>query len=593
MSSIGTATKKPALTPINTGNAALDNFVRNIIQIHQVEEGLRGKGETFKLDKKPSYRELVALGLVVPTSRGGNLKYAGDPVDGFKPGNGADPVPEYSSPSVPQNVTATGGFGVIFIEWDDPLASSPIPFFAHAEIWRSSTNNLGTAVLLATTISSIYSDKVGSGLTYYYWVRFVKDVKGTVVYGPFNATAGTAASSADDPEYIIGLLNKKITETELFSTLSARIDLIDGSVGLVGSVDARINAEAITRADQDVALANSISTLGATVDGNTSAIVTEQTARASADSALASDITTLQTTVGNNTSSISTLTSTTNGLAAEFYVKTDVNGYVAGFGIFNEGPGASGFLVNADLFAVGKFGQTDRIPFIIATVNGITRIALDAATFIPDATITQAKIGTAAITSAKIADAAIVNAKIADASITSAKIGFLQVTNALIGNVAISTAKIEDLAVSNAKIGNLAVDTLKIANEAVTVPAGSSINYNGFIPNSWITIDYVDVNWGSAAPAAVMVTAFCNYVPQATDSISVALRVAVSINGGVDITAGDVGLSAVNGNSVIANTSWRFTGQSGSCRYKIQVFASVGGKYKAGGCGITALGVRK
>lgn len=689
MTSIGTPTKKPALTPVQTGNTQLDNFINSVIQIHQVEEGLKGRGDAFKLDKKPTYRDLVALGLVIPIARGAAVKYSGKPVDGFKPGNGGDPVPDYSSPDVPTNVVATGGFGVIFIEWDDPLLTRTIPFFAHAEIWRSSTDDLGTATLLATAVSSIYSDKVGSGQTYYYWVRFVKDVKGTVVYGPFNATAGTEATSAEDVEYILDTLNGQITETHLYADLNTRINLVDAGAEVVGSVNARIaveteartldvsnlttsiqneqtarenaddslaqdilllvaatddnaagilaeqtarsdadtalansltaltatvddntsaiSAEQSARSDADTALSNSITSLSATVDDNTSAITAEQTARANADTALAQDITTLtgtvddntaailaeqtaranadsalatditalyaetgdnaaailaeqtarsnadsalatdisnlgatvddnsaaiiaeqtaradgdsalassitalSSTVGDNTSSISTLLSTTNGMAAEFYVKTDVNGYVAGFGVYNDGPGASGFIVNADYFAVGKAGQTDRIPFIVATVNGVSRIALDAATFIPDATITTAKVGTAAITSAKIDSAAITEAKIAtaaissakiqDAAITSAKIGFLQVVNAHIGNAAITSAK----------IGYAEIDTLRIAGDAVTVPSVITSS-GGSISTSWTTALTWSAVWPGLLPKGASIQGNVNFL---------------------------------------------------------------------------------
>ena len=76
------------------------------------------------------------------------------------------------------------------------------------------------------------------------------------------------------------------------------------------------------------------------------------------------------------------------GLRAQYSVKLDVNGYVAGFGLYNEGAGASGFIVRADKFVVGSAGS-NRTPFVID--GGVTYI--DAAV-IKDGTITAAKIGT-------------------------------------------------------------------------------------------------------------------------------------------------------------------------------------------------------
>jgi len=76
------------------------------------------------------------------------------------------------------------------------------------------------------------------------------------------------------------------------------------------------------------------------------------------------------------------------GLRAQYSVKLDVNGYVAGFGLYNEGAGASGFIVRADKFVVGSAGS-NRTPFVVD--GGVTYI--DAAV-IKDSTITAAKIAT-------------------------------------------------------------------------------------------------------------------------------------------------------------------------------------------------------
>jgi len=521
----------------------------------EILTGARGNG----LDKAVTRRELLASGAFrFQPASGGTIGGSGGNLIPVAP----DTDGRIDYPNAPEGLQVTGGFTFIMVEWDAPTFAG----FAYAEIWRAAADlspgatpaEFGSAVRVATTQATVYIDPVELESAYYYWIRFVNRNDEA---GPINATAGTLGQTARDINKIQAALESAITENQFAAALNSRIELIDGGELLPGSVNARILSEAQAREDGDNTIAEYVDVLQLTVNGNTSSIATLQTL--------------------------------TDGLSAQYMVKLDVNGYVTGFGLFNEGPGASGFLIHTDFFAVGKPGQTTKYPFIIGTVNGLTTIVLDAATFIADATITTAKIRDLAVDFAKIADLAVGSAKIANLAVTTAKIEDLAVTAAKIGYLAVGTAQINDAAITAAKIGNAEVGTLKIANEAVTVPAGSSIYYGGFIPNSWITIDYVDVNWGGNPPAAVMVSAFCNYEPQSGDSLSVALRVAVSINGGADITAGDVGLSAVNGYSVIANTSWRFTGQSGSCRYKIQVFASTGGKYKAGGCGITVLGVRR
>ncbi|ASG21416.1 phage tail protein [Nitrospirillum viridazoti] len=95
------------------------------------------------------------------------------------------------------------------------------------------------------------------------------------------------------------------------------------------------------------------------------AIQTEQTARANADSALSASITTLSTTVNGNTASISTLQSSVNGLSAQWVLKTDVNGYVAGIGLANSGD-SSTFVIRADTLAlVPPNSKTTQSPFFV------------------------------------------------------------------------------------------------------------------------------------------------------------------------------------------------------------------------------------
>jgi hypothetical protein len=103
-----------------------------------------------------------------------------------------------------------------------------------------------------------------------------------------------------------------------------------------------------------------------------------------------------------------------SGLRAQYNVKLDINGYVAGFGLYNEGAGASGFIVRADKFVVGSAGS-NLTPFVID--GGVTYI--DAAV-IKDGAITSAKIGT--LNADKITGGFISADRIEANSITAAKI---------------------------------------------------------------------------------------------------------------------------------------------------------------------------
>lgn len=321
------------------------------------------------------------------------------------------------------------------------------------------------------------------------------------------------------------------------SSVGARLDNLKDKNGFVTgkSLEATIVDNKTAQVEADSALSTSISNLSATVSNNftslSSSITTEATARASGDSTNATAITQVQSRLDTGDyAAVKTESSTTanavTGIQAKYSVKTDVNGYVSGFGLISSANDAvpySQFIFKADQFAFGAPGLTSAYPFVIqasaTTVNGVAvpaGVYIDAA-YIKNGSITNAKIGNAAIDSAKIADASIGTAKIADASIGTAKIADLSVTtlkiadanitNAKIANLAVTTAKIADanittakiadanitnakianLAVNSAKISDAAVTTLKIGANSVTVPvrfsfsqpSGTGSVYNG------------------------------------------------------------------------------------------------------------------
>jgi hypothetical protein len=140
---------------------------------------------------------------------------------------------------------AVGAFRTIIVTYDDYGAHSS---FAYVEIWRATVDDLGQAVKVGTSIAPVYVDSppnASRAVTYYYWGRIVNR-GGTP--GPFNATAGTAATTADDPTYMLELLTGEIKASHLYTDLNTRIDLIDGPESMVNSVAYRVAQEAIARA---------------------------------------------------------------------------------------------------------------------------------------------------------------------------------------------------------------------------------------------------------------------------------------------------------------------------------------------------------
>ena len=174
------------------------------------------------------------------------------------------------------------------------------------------------------------------------------------------------------------------------------------------------------------------------------------------------------------------------GLHAQYTVKIDNRGHVAGFGLASSSNAAGGttsaFGVRADRFWIASAGDwtttnppASKIPFIVQTGTTVS----NGETIQPGVYMRDAFIANGTITRAKI------------------------------GNAAIDTAKIADLAVDEGKIRNLAVSTLKIAGNAVTVPAVSHRDYTQVLTAEWRTVGRLWVSsTGSdqAVPFFVFVT---------------------------------------------------------------------------------------
>jgi hypothetical protein len=213
-------------------------------------------------------------------------------------------------------------------------------------------------------------------------------------------------------------------------------------------------------------------------------IYQESLVRATTDASLTQQITTVSSQTGDNSAAlqqeITTRTTLTDGLSAQWTVKTDVNGYVAGFGLAssaNNSIPTSDFAVRADRFYIANPtgpGIVPAMPFIVqttpTTINGVSvpvGVYIDRA-MIANGTIGTAQIGVGVIDTAKIADAAITTAKIGFAQVGTAQIADASISTAKIQQLAVQSAQIADGAITNAKIGTAAINTANIQDGAIT-----------------------------------------------------------------------------------------------------------------------------
>jgi len=112
-------------------------------------------------------------------------------------------VAVYQTPDAPTGFNATGAFAMILLSWSAPTYTG----HAYTEVWRNDVDNLATAVNIADTQAALYADTPPTQSLekdYYYFCRHV-NLDGLA--GPFNSASGTLAHTADDPEYLLQLIN--------------------------------------------------------------------------------------------------------------------------------------------------------------------------------------------------------------------------------------------------------------------------------------------------------------------------------------------------------------------------------------------------
>lgn len=319
---------------------------------------------------------------------------------------------------------------------------------------------------------------------------------------------------------LLNELQGQITESALWKSLAERIDLIDKPGGIftrLGNTEASIFNETTARTEQDTALLNQINAMGVRVGTSEAAIASETTARVNADNAILTQVNTqytqtqasfaaqqatnttltnnysalsqstgvLQATVGTLTTSLEqesiTRANADGNLFAQYTVKVDQDGYVAGFGFAstsNDAWSFSEFYIRADRFAIGAPGVGKAIPFIVQTTawtdsNGNVQspgVYMDAA-FIKKATIDTAHIRFAAIDTLQIAGSAITVPLTATGSLSSVGTGYSTVC-AVSYNTASNPAQ-----VPTAFIISAAVNVINSGGPAVTVEA--EITRNG------------------------------------------------------------------------------------------------------------------
>lgn len=174
----------------------------------EVRQGARGNG----LDRVVTFRDLLNSGIATPGAISGLGGVEIPPIPLEVGGGDSSPVPP-----TPTNLQAAGAVKYIILTWDFARGYTRLAYF---EVWRSQTDALGDAVLIAQVYEPLYADEVGGNAKFYYWVRAVSDAG----HSNFNAVAGTYAETALDVEEVLDAINSTLEDSKLLDQLTIKTD---------------------------------------------------------------------------------------------------------------------------------------------------------------------------------------------------------------------------------------------------------------------------------------------------------------------------------------------------------------------------------
>lgn len=300
-----------------------------------------------------------------------------------------EPAEARITPPAPVAFQVEGVFGGITLTWDHPTDLYSV--HAYTEVYRSETNDPNTRILVDSSRGNTYFDRIPDGgpVTFYYWIRFVSEYNRE---GPFSeAKLGTKLRDVD----------------ELMAELSGNIDESDLS-------------KEFQEGYEDVR--NRLATAESTISAHGSSITATAKIVGDESSGLVAD----------NSANKKAIT----GLSAQYTLKLNTNGYISGFGAYNNGT-TSQFVVVSDTFWIAPPNSTGKTkPFIVD--NG--KVYIDTAV-IKDASIQEGKLGS--ITFGKIKDASGNPVTTVGGTLRADMIdvGNLKVTDANISGVIKSAAK--------------------------------------------------------------------------------------------------------------------------------------------------------
>lgn len=260
-----------------TGSANFLEKVREALSTY-----LGGRGD--RLDRGLTVRDLYETGII--DLREGFLKGGG----GYSPvkGIGASVAPavvvkDLTPPPTPTGFVASAGISQIFIGHDAPTYT---PGHGHNRtIVYGLTYTTGALPVFANAVKitefagSVFAHPSQPATEWHLWIKWLSN-DGVLSLIPAGGTNGLTVTTGQDVSTLLTALNGQLTTSQLNTALGARINLIDGSDSLAGSVNTRLAAEALARVNAVTAEALSRSNaVTAETDARVNAVTLESIQR--------------------------------------------------------------------------------------------------------------------------------------------------------------------------------------------------------------------------------------------------------------------------------------------------------------------------
>ena len=530
-------------------------------------------------------------------------------------------VADTTKPKGVTGLTTSASFGGINLTWApvlSPQASTYQRGVSHIEVWRSTSQYLApsldpangasgnfefekatTAVLLGVAKSDMYVDYIDDASvdaqlaeiaahasdpgysgpsipTYYYWVRAIS-TGGTK--GPISGAAsgtppyGVEGHPVTRPENLLALLNHRLTESQLYTTLGDKITLIPVLQAQLSSTQSALTSTTSVVSGHSASLTSLTASLSSTNSNLTA--VQQQTNSNSAS------ITSQAASISAHSSSIASTQALVTPLSAQWTTKTQVGELVGGIGFYNNGS-TTQFYVAANNFSVYSPGSTS---LSFAVNNG--KVVMDGA-FIKDATITNA-----AIYSLNVSKLVVDNR----AYLMDTVIGVGSITNAYIGDTIESSGYIPGVTGWHlSKTGASEFQSVKVRGdvEASSLKAGTAMVDTLNVAGNAITANYYSASSGGGATIASLQTVSnqCPMVVTMPSNSSGCIFIAtVTVSGATNPSSGctikmyqdgtlvnSTGTSVFNGYGTAFTVSFFVPNPSGTHTYSIAIMSDYAGR---------------